>query len=109
MEVLNLRDQRYFAMNNFGKEFPGRTGTNKNARAERRGREIVQLVQKQYFLKIENLLLSCLFLVLILSPTLFGFTKPPQILYILYCFIYGEKKKKKRQQQKQEACLPLQA
>ena len=51
MEVinLNLRDQRYFAMNNLGEEFPGRTGTNKNARAERRGREIVQLVQKQYF------------------------------------------------------------
>ena len=36
-------------MNNFGEGSPGRTGTNKNARAERRGRGIVQLVQKQCF------------------------------------------------------------
>ena len=53
----------------------------------------------------ENLLLSCLFLVLILSPILFGFTKPPQILDMLK----KKKGKKKKQQQKQEACLPLQA
>ena len=66
-------------MNNFDNGSYRRTGTNKNA--ERRGREILQLLQKQCFFVRENLLLSCLFLVLIHSPTLFGCTKPPQILY----------------------------
>ena len=92
MEVinLNLRDQRYFAMNNLGRNsLEGLARTKMHVQKDE-GVKLYNSCKNSIFVR-ENLLLSCLFLVLILSPTLFGFTKPPQILYM---FKKRQKKKK---------------
>lgn len=102
MEVinLNLRDQRYFAMNNLGEEFPGRTGTNKNSRAERRGREIVQLVQKQYLCPWKSIVVVFIFGADTLSDLVWYYKAAPNFIYVK-----KKGKKKNSNKHKRPVCL----